>query len=361
MIQLFHSFSWLFIIVTFLPLVNHPHWFFRVFDFGKIQLFIFQALLLVLSVCFITFSGTLLLTQISLAISICYIATILYTYTPLYKVKNAEFSDKSSKPITIISTNVYQFNKEYQRFVDFIKKNQPDIFITMESNQAWDDAMKVLEADYPYFHKIPLENTYGMHFYSKLKAKKITPYFFVADDIPSIEADLVSEDNFRFTVFALHPPPPSPTEEETSKERDGELLSIAKKIRNSPKQTFIAVGDFNTVAWGRSSRLFRKTSEMIDPRMGRGFISTFHAKYRLLRFPIDQIFHTPNVFVDELKALENVGSDHLPIYCRFVINHFDDSQEELVKTLEEGVMKKVNEIIQDGIEEQSDREKVVTE
>jgi hypothetical protein len=41
----------------------------------------------------------------------------------------------------------------------------------------------------------------------------------VADDCPVLR----QKNNFKFTFFAVHPPPPSPTEEENSKERDGEL------------------------------------------------------------------------------------------------------------------------------------------
>jgi hypothetical protein len=37
--------------------------------------------------------------------------------------------------------------------------------MTMESNGDWEKAMKHLEKEYPYHHKVTLENTYGMHFY----------------------------------------------------------------------------------------------------------------------------------------------------------------------------------------------------
>ena len=43
----------------------------------------------------------------------------------------------------------------------------------------------------------------------------------------SIEAKLKTKDGYEFVFFGVHPPPPSPTEEKTSK--DGDLLSIAKK------------------------------------------------------------------------------------------------------------------------------------
>jgi hypothetical protein len=29
------------------------------------------------------------------------------------------------------------------------------------------------------------------------------------------------------------------------------------------------------------------------------------------------MFHTPDVFIDELRSLEHFGSDHFPIYAKF--------------------------------------------
>ena len=117
-----------------------------------------------------------------------------------------------------------------------------------------------------------------MHLYSKIPFVKSTVHFFVADDVPSIEARFKTADGHDFVVFAVHPPPPSPTEETNSKERDGDLLCVAKKIKEHPVPSLV-IGDFNTVAWSVTSILFRKTSELIDARVGRGIAATFHAKY----------------------------------------------------------------------------------
>jgi len=43
------------------------------------------------------------------------------------------------------------------------------------------------------------------------------------------------------------------------------------------------------------------TNGTIDGRIESGFISTFHTKYWFLRFPLDLMFHTPKVFVEDLK------------------------------------------------------------
>ncbi|WP_244270316.1 endonuclease/exonuclease/phosphatase family protein [Christiangramia echinicola] len=344
-----------------LPFITHQHWMFRVWEFGRIQVLVLQIITLALGIIFVEdksliFWGIVLL-HTGLLINH---AIILIPYTTMYRKNPFESIAKHSETISIISVNVYQFNERYQELIKLVREVKPDILLTMESNQAWEDAMAEIEGEYPNFKKVALENTYGIHFYSKLKVKSIKVNYFIADDLPSIEASLLTENGKPFTFFGVHPPPPSPTEEDTSRERDGELLSLGKKVLKT-KDPVIVVGDFNNVAWAKSSILFRKTSELIDPRIGRGFVSTFHARYRLLRFPIDLFFHSTDIFIEDFKTLRDIGSDHLPLFCKFFINLKEDVQEEEVETLEEGEKDEVEEMIEDGIEEESDRPKLATE
>lgn len=361
MLLIYYIISALLIVVSLLPFIPNQHWMFRVWEFGRIQLMLLQVLILVLGVSIVEEKSSILWATIALhAGLIFYHLAVLIPYTRIYRKNNPTKIKKHSETVSIISVNVYQFNDRYDELIWLVKEVNPDILLTMESNQAWEDAISELEDDYPYFKKVALENTYGIHFYSKLKATSLKVNYFTADDLPSIEASLVTANGSTFSFFGVHPPPPSPTEEDNSKERDGELLSIGKRVLelNDP---VIVVGDFNNVAWAKSSILFRKTSQLIDPRIGRGFISTYHAKYRLFRFPIDLFFHSTDIFIEEFKTLRRIGSDHLPLFCKFFINHKEDAQEEEVETLEEGEEEEVEKIIQDGIEEESDREKVVTE
>lgn len=349
-------------IFSILPLIRNQHWIFRVVEFARFQVAIFQLAILVLGLLFFT-PKTLIFwatSAVSLAFIINHIV-ILIPYTVIYRRKIGKQISKNAAPISIISVNVYQFNKDYQQLIGLITEVQPDILLTMESNQAWEDALKVIENDYPNFKKVPLENTYGIHFYTKLKIENIKVNYFISDDLPSIEASLVTDQGEAFTFFGVHPPPPSPTEEDTSKERDGELLAVAKEVRKL-KNPVIVTGDFNNVAWARSSILFRKTSELIDPRIGRGFVATFHAKYRLLRFPIDLFFHSTDIFIQDFKTLRNIGSDHLPLYCTFLINKTDkELQEDDIETLHEDDLEQVDELIERGIEEDGNRPTVAAE
>lgn len=349
----------LIVLFSILPKIPSSHWVFRVPDFGKIQVFVIT-LLVFLFGFFLEKNLTWEISQALLALCLIFHGAVLVKYTPLYPIKKHKPSQKASDSLEFISANVYQFNKNHQRFIKLIKESQPDIFLTMESNSDWENALKVLEKEYPFQHKVTLENTYGMHFYSKLEITKSTTHFFVAEDIPSIEAHLKTKDGFEFVFFGVHPPPPSPTEEETSKERDGDLLSTAKRVQELQKPV-IVVGDFNNVAWSKSSILFRKTSELIDPRVGHAFVSTFHAKYKLLRFPIDLMFHSEEIFIDKLKTLENFGSDHLPVYCKFSIDFHNTNQKERIDTANAEEKAEAEDMIEEGKKEEGERETFATE
>lgn len=346
----------LIIILTLLPLSRSQHWIFRVPDFGKVQLMISCLIVFLLAFAVKNTIAYFWAFQLGLIAVFVYHAIVIFRYTSLFPIEKKQKTAASSHSITIVSCNIYQFNKEKNRFIDLIKKYNPSIFLTIESDESWEKEMRVLEKDYPYTHKISLDNTYGMHLYANVKMKEIKEHYFVADDIPSIEAHFITEDKFEFVIFAVHPPPPSPTEEETSKERDGELMSVAKRIAELQKPV-VVIGDFNNVAWAKTSVLFRKAAELIDPRIGRGLLATFHAKYKLFRFPIDHIFHTADIFVEKINTLEHVGSDHFPLYCKFWIDKQTHQQEEEVTFLDTDENTEVDELIQEGKEEEGDRSK----
>jgi len=345
--------STIFILLSVLPFIQHQHWLFRVAEFIKIQLVILQIIAFGITMIYVEDSIWLWIVQTVQFILIVYHIYILMRYTKFWKKQKPSKTSSSSDKINIISCNIYQFNSEYHRFIELIEQEQPDIFVTMESNADWEKALHPLEKDYPYQKKVPLENTYGMHLYTKLKVHNIQTHYFVADDVPSIEAELETNDGHRFIFFAVHPPPPSPTEEDNSKERDGDLLAVAKKVRDYALPV-VVTGDFNNVAWARSSILFKKTSELIDARIGRGILSTFHAKYWFFRVPLDLLFHSTTIIIDKLFIYPSVGSDHFPIGCTFHIDLESDEQEEEVKHLENGEMQEVDELIADGKAEESE-------
>jgi endonuclease/exonuclease/phosphatase (EEP) superfamily protein YafD len=102
--------------------------------------------------------------------------------------------------------------------------------------------------------------------------------FILSDEIPSIHATLTLNAGNIVQLYCLHPKPPSPTEAKDSTLRDAELLIIGDRIKDLD-QSCIVMGDLNDVAWSRTTRLFQRISGLLDPRVGRYFMNTFHADY----------------------------------------------------------------------------------
>lgn len=336
---------WLLIFLSLLPFIKNQHWFFRFPEFIKIQLLFLQIITTVGLFFFAEKNIWFWLALLFQVVLIIYHIYILARFTKFYKKQNRNV--KNLKEYKIISANIYQFNQEFGRFKDLIKKEKPDIFVTIESNKDWELAMRNLEVDYPYTEKVTLENTYGMHLYSKIPFQEIITHYFVADDIPSIEAHFKTNNNETFVIFCVHPPPPSPSEEKTSKERDGDLMCIAKRSKEVNKPVLV-IGDFNTVAWSKISKLFRKNSELIDGRNGRGILASYHAKYWFFRAPLDLVFHSATIFLKKLRVLEYIGSDHFPICCVFSIDSSDLTQKKEIETITKEEKIETNEFINKG-------------
>lgn len=347
-------YSSLLIFLTILPFFKNQHWIFRAPEIMKLQIMVLQCSALLLSFFFWNESVFFTIITYLQSALLIYHVYLLSRFTKFWRIFGTPKPHSStSKPIKIISCNIYQFNRNFCPFIELVNKEKPDIILTMESDEPWEKALRVLENEYPNYIKITLDNTYGMHFYTHLECLDKKIHYFVSDDIPSLEVKLKTQDGFEFVFFGVHPPPPSPTEEKNSKERDGDLLSVAKKVRDY-SMPVVVTGDFNNVAWAKSSILFKKTSRLIDARIGRGLMSTFHAKYWFFRAPLDLLFHSPEVFIDHLTVHPSVDSDHFPMGCVFRIGQANREQIEETKDLENGEMQEVNEIIQEGKEEKSE-------
>lgn len=303
------------IIISYFPLLGNKHWVFRAPNFLRIQLMI---LITGLSIFWLMYSDNLTAYHWGLGLAALvtagYHGTHIFPYTRFTPVISPK-GRKGETTIKILLSNVLQPNEDKETLKALIQEEDPDIILLVETDKEWEEAMSILEETHPFTVKVPQDNLYGMHLYSRIEFRLPDTRFLVEDGIPSIKVQVQWDEAEKFDLYCLHPAPPSPTENPTSKPRDEELLLIAKEVRASDRPS-IVFGDMNDVAWSATSRRFRKTGNMQDPRIGRGLFSTFHAGYFFLRFPVDQLFHTGGFTIHELRRLKNVGSDHFPmIYC----------------------------------------------
>ncbi|MGB3796455.1 MAG: endonuclease/exonuclease/phosphatase family protein [Alteraurantiacibacter sp.] len=297
-------------ILTLVSLVAADAWWIRVFDFPRLQI----AILLVLAITMLIATKSKRL-MIWLPVGLLALAFQVGQVLPYFSFmpKEAVDADECAAPdrLHIASLNVLQKNTDYQAAIDYVRAEDPDIFLAMENDAAWTGALSAaLDEDYPYSMKIPQPNTYGMAMWSRLPFAEIERNELAGGGTPSIKARIQRADGGVITLFAVHPRPPRPGQD--SGQRDAELVLLADLVRESGRPTLV-VGDFNDVGWSSVTETFQRIGQLIDPRKGRGFNATFDARNPLMRWPLDHVFHTDDFGVLRFDAGRDVGSDHFPL------------------------------------------------
>jgi len=306
--------------ITLAPLLPSNHWIVRDWEFPRVQI----SVLLAANSIFISILYLLeptaffaIIWSVS-SISLIYQLWWILPYTPIWKKQvtlSTTYSAQNS--ISIMTSNVLMTNRKYSRLLEVVNDVDPDILVTLETDQHWQDALSTLTDKYVFNVEKPIDNLYGMHLYSRLKLRNVEVKELVEKGVPSIHCEVQLQNNIWIKCYFLHPAPPSPTENTESTERDHELALVANQVRTSSQPT-IVTGDLNDVAWSPTTRKFRRVSELMDPRIGRGMFNTFHADYKFVRWPLDHLFHSNEFKLVTIARLPAIGSDHFPLYTKLV-------------------------------------------
>lgn len=322
----------LMILATLLPLLRKEAWWVRIFDFPRLQITIISAATLTLYLVFHwepRLAETLFL--IALSATLIYQSYMMYPYTPLApKQVQESVNPRGDLCLSLLFANVHMDNRNAARLKEIIREVDPDIILTVETDEWWKEQLKEFEETHPSTVQQPQNNTYGMLLHSRLELKNPKVKFLVQDDVPSIHTQVKLPSGQSMELRCLHPRPPFPTEDERSTERDAELLIVGKETKKLDGPV-VVLGDLNDVAWSRTNYLFQDISGLLDPRIGRGFFHTFHAKYPFIRFPLDHFFHSQDFRVVDFKRLDYFGSDHFPVYIKLSYEPAAEEEHEDLK------------------------------
>ncbi|GAC1373503.1 MAG: endonuclease/exonuclease/phosphatase family protein [Aquirhabdus sp.] len=307
-------------------LLSRNEWWVRCFDFPRLQILMVGGLiwLALVHTVYQSFSQhnsyvNGLLLCLALTGSLLYQAWMVLPYTLFWRkqVMQTQAPDRNSM-ISLLVSNVLTPNQNYQALIDHVRQYQPDVLVTLETDLRWEQALSVIETDYPFVVRVPLDNMYGIHLYSRLPLVNPEVKYLFSPEIPSIHTQVRLRSGQLLRLYCLHPKPPTPNEAWDSTLRDAELLVVGDQVARQ-KESCIVAGDLNDVAWSRTTRLFQRISGLLDPRVGRQFMNTFHVNYLLLRWSLDHVFHSTDFSLVEMKLLDSIGSDHFPVYT--VLQH----------------------------------------
>jgi endonuclease/exonuclease/phosphatase (EEP) superfamily protein YafD len=239
--------------------------------------------------------------------------SVILPYTPVWRVEiQASAAPPGAHSLSLLMVNVMMSNREAGKLIALVREHRPDVVLAVETDQWWHQQLAPLETDYPFQLAHPLDNTYGLLLYSKLELVEPELRFLLQPEVPSVRTCLRLRSGALVAFYGVHPEPPSPTEADSSAPRDAELVMVAREVAATEGPALVA-GDLNDVAWSHTSRLFRRISHLLDPRIGRGMFNTFHAAYWPLRWPLDHVFVSSDFLLREIRRLPAFGSDHFPM------------------------------------------------
>lgn len=337
----------LLIIITAIPHIRSDYWTFRIFEFPRAQKLVLNLVFLVVYTGFFSYFKSIDYAIFSLFIlNLVYLVYQIFPYLPIAKKQIRSANSSLDPSIKLLVSNVYQYNRSFHKLKEQIDLEKPDLILLVETDKWWKaHCVGNFTADYPHQILKDQENTYGMLLFSAFPLSNTQIRFLIDGEIPSITTEVQLNKMEKIKLFALHPTPPVPTQNCYSTDRDAEILTIGKEAKNE-KLPVIVAGDLNDVAWSYTTNLFQKISGLLDPRRGRGFYSSFHAKKPLFRWPLDHIFCSADFRLQSMKRLADIDSDHFPILVQLHLASSKDQSEQLEHSKEDKEV--ANEKIENG-------------
>jgi len=297
------------------PAIRLPFWWVRIFDFPRAQALAAGVACLALDLWLLDLSNPVSkLVTLAVGAGIALELVRVLPYTPLYRSELLPATAEApANRVSALTCNVLQHNREPRRLLELIERLDPDIVFLLEIDDRWFAALRGLETKYSHRIARPQDDTYGMALYSRLELIDTEIRFVRQEHIPSVKATVKLPSGETFQLYGLHPSPPAPQYAETTLQRDAELVLVGReaKLYDGPA---VVMGDLNDVAWSHTTRLFRRISGLLDPRIGRRTMPTFPVATPLLRFPLDHIFVSNHFKLVAFERLEDVGSDHFPVW-----------------------------------------------
>lgn len=308
----------LMVVLTALSFVQTRVWWVRMFDFPRAQIAVLSFAILSGQVGLLASGVMSTPMEWILFLLLCASFFIqsweIVRYTRLWRpqVRGIGRNERSQRRIRFAVSNVCMDNRDHERWLRVISREDPDIIVAVEVDRVWDRFLVSHLSAYPHAIRIPQDNTYGMVILSRLPLGPTSIEHLIEEDVPSVFTEALLPCGARVRVVLLHPRPPRPDIQQDSDLRDAELVLAARKVEESDSPVVIA-GDLNDVAWSHTTRLFQRIARVLDPRVGRGIFPTFHADHWYLRYPLDHIFHSNHFDLVEIRRLDHVGSDHFPM------------------------------------------------
>ena len=221
----------------------------------------------------------------------------------------------SGGQLKVLLSNVYSGNEHYEKVIDFVGVEKPDIFVALEVNQIWMDKLDALKNHYPYNLSRARNDNFGIAVFSKIPLDS-TDIVYIGDaGLPSIKITARIGEK-PFALIATHPLPPVSTDYFNNRNQQLDALAVALNRIDMPK---ILIGDLNITMWSHHYQHLEDSTSMKNTRLGYGVVPTWPKQLPILAIPIDHCLVSDGFEVLDMRAGPDIGSDHLPVVVQLAL------------------------------------------
>ena len=324
--------------VSALPYWDSDLWFVRMADFPRLQLLV---LLLAVGAALAVFvrRRPLLTAALLAAVAAAALghAAALWPYRP--GGENVAATCPPERRLAVMVANVRLGNRTAEPLLEMVAREEPDLFLAMETDGWWDEALAPLSASMPHRAQEITGSFFGIHLFSRLPLVDPEIRYLAGQDTPAVLAGVALPSGETIDLLGVHPRPPHPVQSSTP--RDAQLYAAALLARDGERAAVVA-GDFNATPWESTVERMRRVGGLIAPRQGYGYVATYDAGSWWRRWPLDLVFHEAGFATLSLERLDAFGSDHHPFVahlCRI------DGAGEVPPPLREGDLETAREAI----------------
>lgn len=297
---------------TLLPFVETKWWLIRLLDFPRLLFGVGLFATLVLLLPFARQSPrTTAVAGGAILVALATNAAVLWPYRPNSGADTP--ACPAERTLTVMIANVQLGNRDAAPLLQTVAERKPDLFLAMEIDDWWKDALRPVETDMPFTAGKITGSYYGIRFFSRLPLVDPAIHAFADRDTPSVVTGVMLRNGETVSFVGMHPKPPLPGQ--SSLGRDAELYAAGQMLRDRPGPALLA-GDLNAVPWEQAVTRMRRIAGLEDPRRGYGYVASWNAKRWWARWPLDNIFARGGFAVLSLERLGAFGSDHFPYMVR---------------------------------------------
>lgn len=344
-------------LVSLLPLLPSGQWWVRVWEFPRVQLAVLLLVPLALVGIHLWRTGRRVEHAILAGIAVAVAAWQVWNiapFTTLWPTEVPLAQETDARAFRMLTLNLDYESKQHEAMLQTIRQQDADLVLLLEVDEKWDKALRPLDQEYRDRIGVVRGEGLGIVLWSRFPLVDKQVRHLVSRRRPSIFATVQLPGDRPLRYVGLHPTPPAlkdriehndlTDERRDSRVRDAELVLVAREVRKDPDQRWLVTGDFNDVAWSRTTRLFKDLSDLKDPRVGRWLMNTYHAQKPLWRYPIDHVFVSDGLHLASMERVRAPGSDHFAVAATFtraekdegVPNASAEEKQEAEEMLQEG-------------------------